>query len=154
MDAIWAWLQTSNWPAHEPWTLITILLMGGVTVLARSFFFISQTPWHLPRWAQRGLEFAPIAALSAVVLPEIVMTHGVFIHTLLDARLYGAIAGAAYFFGAGVEARPCWARLCAAWPCICLCIWGWVGKRGLCSAAYNLRKLPSPNPLFSLTNLP
>ncbi|MEI6619016.1 MAG: AzlD domain-containing protein [Betaproteobacteria bacterium] len=98
MDAIWAWLQTSNWPAHEPWTLITILLMGGVTVLARSFFFISQTPWHLPRWAQRGLEFAPIAALSAVVLPEIVMTHGVFIHTLLDARLYGAIAGAAYFF--------------------------------------------------------
>ena len=54
MDAVWAWLQTSNWPAHEPWTLITILLMGGVTVLARSFFFISQTPWHLPRWAQRG----------------------------------------------------------------------------------------------------
>jgi hypothetical protein len=26
------------------------------------------------------------------------MTQGVFIHTLMDARLYGAIAGAAYFF--------------------------------------------------------
>jgi len=98
MDTIWAWLQASTWPSHQPWTLITIMLMGGVTMLARSFFFISQTPWHLPRWAQRGLEYAPIAALSAVVLPEIVMTHGVFIHTPFDARLYGAIAGAAYFF--------------------------------------------------------
>ena len=98
MDTIWAWLQASTWPSHQPWTLITIMLMGGVTMLARSLFFISQTPWHLPRWAQRGLEYAPIAALSAVVLPEIVMTHGVFIHTPFDARLYGAIAGAAYFF--------------------------------------------------------
>ncbi len=98
MDTIWAWLQASTWPSHQPWTLITIMLMGGVTMLARSFFFISQTPWHLPRWAQRGLEYAPIAALSAVVLPEIVMTHGVFIHTPFDARLYGAVAGAAYFF--------------------------------------------------------
>ncbi len=98
MDTIWAWLQASTWPSHQPWTLITIMLMGGVTMLARSFFFISQTPWYLPRWAQRGLEYAPIAALSAVVLPEIVMTHGVFIHTPFDARLYGAIAGATYFF--------------------------------------------------------
>ena len=87
MDTIWAWLQASTWPSHQPWTLITIMLMGGVTMLARSFFFISQTPWYLPRWAQRGLEYAPIAALSAVVLPEIVMTHGVFIHTPFDARL-------------------------------------------------------------------
>jgi branched-subunit amino acid transport protein len=98
MRTLGSWLQASTWPANEPWTLITIVLMGGVTMLARSFFFISETPWGLPRWAQRGLEYAPIAALSAVVLPEIVMTQGVFIHTLLDARLYGAIAGAAYFF--------------------------------------------------------
>lgn len=98
INTLWTWLQASSWPSNEPWTLITIVLMGGVTMLARSFFFISETPWYLPRWAQRGLEYAPIAALSAVVLPEIVMTRGVFIHTLWDARLYGAIAGAAYFF--------------------------------------------------------
>ena len=79
-------------------TLLTIVLMAVITVVSRSFFFISDAQWALPRWAQRGLQYAPIAALSAVVIPELVMTQGVFIHTLLDARLYGAVAGAAYFF--------------------------------------------------------
>ena len=88
----------------DPWTLLTIVLMAGVSVLSRSFFFISSKPWTLPHWAQRGLQYAPIAALSAVIVPEIVMTQGVLIHTLLDARLYAALAGVAYFFwrkGAG-----------------------------------------------------
>ena len=79
-------------------TLLTIVLMAVITVISRSFFFIPDAKWTLPQWAQRGLQYAPIAALSAVVIPELVMTQGVFIHTLLDARLYGAIAGAAYFF--------------------------------------------------------
>ena len=89
-DAFWADSQHSILP--------TILLMAGVTVLARSFFFISDAAWTLPRWAQRGLQYAPIAALSAVVIPELVMTQGVLVHTPLDARLYGTVAGAAYFF--------------------------------------------------------
>ena len=87
--------------AHILWT---IFWMAVITVISRSFFFISDTPWTLPRWAQRGLQYAPIAALSAVVIPEVVMTQGVFIHTLMDARLYGFVGGALYFFwrkGAG-----------------------------------------------------
>ena len=79
-------------------TLLTIVLMAVITVVSRSFFFISDAQWTLPHWAQRGLQYAPIAALSAVVIPELVMTQGVFIHTVLDARLYGAVAGATYFF--------------------------------------------------------
>jgi len=79
-------------------TLVTITLMTVVTVVARSFFFISDTEWTLPPWAQRGLQYAPIAALSAVVIPEVVMTQGQFIHTVQDARLYGALAGCGYFF--------------------------------------------------------
>lgn len=88
----------------DGWTLLTIVGMACVTVVARSFFFISQKDWTLPHWAQRGLQYAPIAALSAVVVPEIVMSQGVLIHTLQDARLYATLAGAAYFFlrrGAG-----------------------------------------------------
>ena len=72
--------------------------MACVTVITRCFFFIADAPWTLPSWAQRGMQYAPIAALAAVVLPEIVMTQGVFIHSLADARIYGALAGAAYFF--------------------------------------------------------
>jgi branched-subunit amino acid transport protein len=86
------------------WTLLTIVGMAGVTVLARSFFFLSEKDWVLPHWAQRGLQYAPIAALSAVIMPEIVMTQGTLIHTLQDARLYAVLAGVAYFFarrGAG-----------------------------------------------------
>ncbi len=85
-------------------TLLTSVGLACITVLARSFFFISEKDWALPHWAQRGLQYAPIAALSAVIVPEIVMAQGELIHTLQDARIYAALAGAAYFFwrrGAG-----------------------------------------------------
>jgi branched-subunit amino acid transport protein len=88
----------------DGWTLFTIAALACVTVISRSFFFISSTAWTLPHWAQRGLQYAPIAALSAVIAPEIVMTQGALIHTLADARLYAVLAGAGYFFlrrGAG-----------------------------------------------------
>lgn len=80
------------------WTLAVILGLAAVTVLTRSFFFLSSKPWHLPGWAQRGLQYAPIAALSAVVVPEIVMVQGQLIGTWQDARLFAAVAGAGVYF--------------------------------------------------------
>lgn len=79
-------------------TLAIILGLALVTVITRSFFFISRKEFHLPHWAQRGLQYAPIAALSAVIVPEIVMTQGQLISTLQDARIYGALTGAAIFY--------------------------------------------------------
>ncbi|MDT8990110.1 AzlD domain-containing protein [Curvibacter sp. APW13] len=78
-------------------TLLTILAMACVTVISRSFFFISEREWKLPEWANRGLQYAPIAALSAVVVPEVLMAHGAVIHTWQDARIYAVGAGVAYF---------------------------------------------------------
>ena len=86
------------------WTLITIVALTAVTVLTRCFFFLSSKPWPLPHWAQRGLQYAPIAALSAVIVPEVVMTQGHLISTWQDARLFAVVAGAGWFFwrkGAG-----------------------------------------------------
>ncbi|MCU0930888.1 MAG: AzlD domain-containing protein [Serpentinimonas sp.] len=83
------------------WTLLTIVLLGCITVITRGFFFISSKPWHLPRWAERGLQYAPIAALAAVVIPEIVTDQGQLIATILDARVFAAVAGAAWFFWRG-----------------------------------------------------
>ncbi len=80
------------------WTLMVIAGLAVVTVVTRSFFFLSNKPWHLPHWAQRGLQYAPIAALSAVVVPEIVMSQGQFITTWQDARLFAAAAGALIYF--------------------------------------------------------
>lgn len=80
------------------WTVAVILGLACVTVIARSFFFISSKNWSLPHWAQRGLQYAPIAALSAVVVPEVVMLRGELVSTWMDARLYAAAAGAAAYF--------------------------------------------------------
>ncbi len=80
------------------WTVAVILGLACITVIARSFFFISNKDWSLPHWAQRGLQYAPIAALSAVVVPEVVMLQDHVVSTWMDARLYGAAAGAAAYF--------------------------------------------------------
>ncbi len=81
------------------WTLTTIVGMALITVLTRSFFFLSSKPWSLPAWAQRGLHYAPIAALAAVIVPEMVMTQGHLISTWKDARLFAVLAGVAWFYG-------------------------------------------------------
>ncbi len=88
----------------ELWNILIIIGLAGVTVITRSFFFISSKSWTLPRWAERGLQYAPIAALAAVIVPEMVMTQGHFISTWQDARLFAVAAGAGWFFwrkGAG-----------------------------------------------------
>ena len=85
----------------DPWTLVVILGLAGVTVLTRCFFFILDRPWGLPEWAHRALHYAPIAALSAVVIPEIVMSQGHLVSTWQEARLYAALAGAGYYFWRG-----------------------------------------------------
>ena len=82
----------------DSWTLGVIVGLAMVTVVTRCLFFLSSKPWHLPHWAQRGLQYAPIAALSAVVLPEVVMSQGHLISTWQDARPFAAAAGAGYYF--------------------------------------------------------
>ena len=85
----------------DGWTVLTIFGLAIVTVITRSFFFLSSKPWTLPDWAQRGLHYAPIAALAAVIAPEIVMTQGVLISTWQDARLFAALAGGVWFYWRG-----------------------------------------------------
>lgn len=82
----------------DAWTLAVIVGLTIITVVTRSFFFISRGEWSLPTWVQRGLQYAPIGALAAVVGPEVFMSQGQVITTWRDARLYAVGVGAAYFF--------------------------------------------------------
>jgi branched-subunit amino acid transport protein len=82
----------------DPWTLLVIVGLAGITVLTRCFFFILDRPWSLPGWAHRALHYAPVAALAGVVAPEVVMSSGHFVATWQDARLFAALAGALVFF--------------------------------------------------------
>ena len=87
-----------NGASTDLWTLAVIAGLAVVTVVSRSFFFISSRPWSLPAWAERGLQYAPIAALAAVIVPEVVLVQGHLVQTWLDARLYGAAAGVLAYF--------------------------------------------------------
>ena len=77
---------------------ITIAGLAAITIVTRSFFLLSDKELVLPAWVQRGLRYAPLAALAAVLVPEIVMTQGHFIDTWKDARLFAVAAASIYFF--------------------------------------------------------
>jgi branched-subunit amino acid transport protein len=77
--------------------VVTIAGLAALSVITRSFFLFSDREWTLPLWVQRGLRYAPLAALAAVVAPEGVMTQGALISTWKDARLFAVAAGSAYY---------------------------------------------------------
>ena len=81
----------------DAFELLTLLGLATMTLLTRCFFFFLNRELPFPEWAQRGLQYAPIAALAAVVVPEVMVTQGHLISTWQDARLLGAAAGVAYY---------------------------------------------------------
>ena len=76
---------------------VTTLGMALVTLVCRAFFLVPKEDLPMPQWLREGLRYAPIAALSAVVAPELVMTQGHLIDTWRDARIFGALAGLAFY---------------------------------------------------------
>lgn len=78
--------------------LVAIAGLAIITVVTRAFFMLPEREIPMPDWLKRGLKYAPLAALTAVIVPEIVMSHGELIGTLKDARLPGVVCAALYYF--------------------------------------------------------
>jgi branched-subunit amino acid transport protein len=78
--------------------VIAILGMALITIVTRGFFLFPERELPLPAWLQQGLRYAPLAALVAVIAPEIVMTQGQLIATWRDARLPAVVMATAYFY--------------------------------------------------------
>lgn len=78
--------------------LIAVVGLTVITVVTRGFFFLSRREIPLPGWLRQGLRYAPLAAMAAVVVPEVVMQGGQLIHTWQDARLFAVAAAAAWFW--------------------------------------------------------
>ncbi|MFM2416011.1 MAG: hypothetical protein RL385_734 [Pseudomonadota bacterium] len=79
--------------------LYLALVIAGtslVSVINRSFFFLSARELPMPPALQRGLRYAPLGALMAVVLPEVVLDGGALPATMLDARIVAALVTATY----------------------------------------------------------
>lgn len=86
-------MSTVSWEG-----VLAILGLALITVVTRGFFLYPERELPMPAWLQQGLRYAPLAALVAVVAPEIFMTQGHLIGTWRDARLPAVLAATAYFY--------------------------------------------------------
>ncbi len=78
-------------------TLWAIAGLVVITLVTRGFFILPNRELPLPPWLKEGLHYAPIGALAAIVVPEIVLNQGQLIDTWRDAKLIGAAAATAWF---------------------------------------------------------
>ncbi|MGP1684654.1 MAG: AzlD domain-containing protein [Giesbergeria sp.] len=77
---------------------VAVLGLTVVTLVARAFFMIPERELPMPDWLKRGLKYAPLAALTAVIAPEVLMNHGALISSLKDARLPAVLCATAFYF--------------------------------------------------------
>lgn len=75
----------------------TTLGMAVIALACRAFFVLPKQDLPMPAWLRDGLRYAPVAALAAVVAPELVMTQGHLVDTWRDARIFGALAGLSFY---------------------------------------------------------
>lgn len=83
----------SGWEAA-----IAVIGLAAISLLTRGFFILPRRDIPLPDWLRQGLRYAPLAAMAAIIAPELVLTDGHLITTWKDARLFAAAAAAGYFF--------------------------------------------------------
>jgi branched-subunit amino acid transport protein len=74
-------------------TIVAIAGLTAVSVVTRGFFMIPDREVPIPAWLREALRYAPLAALVAVLLPEIAMTGDHLIATWKDARIYATATG-------------------------------------------------------------
>lgn len=79
-------------------SLLAIVGLTGITLMTRAFFMIPDKELPLPDWLKRGLKYAPLAALTAVIAPELLMNQGVLITSWQDARLPATLCAGSYYF--------------------------------------------------------
>ncbi|HJV71826.1 AzlD domain-containing protein [Ideonella sp.] len=78
--------------------VVAILGLGLITVVTRAFFLLPERELPIPVWLREALRYAPLAALVAVIVPEVIMSNGHLIQTWQDARLYAAAAGGLWYW--------------------------------------------------------
>ncbi len=79
-------------------SIITLLGLAVITIVTRGFFLIPKREVPLPAWFHQGLRYAPLAALVAVIVPDVLLRDGVMINTLQDARLVATVVAVAFYY--------------------------------------------------------
>ncbi|MBI4674053.1 MAG: AzlD domain-containing protein [Chloroflexi bacterium] len=74
------------------WNLwLTIIACGVVTFLIRLSFIALHERVAMPDWFTRALTFVPVAVLSAITLPEIVIQNNALVASPFNARIIAAL---------------------------------------------------------------
>ena len=55
------------------WLWLTLLAIGSTTIMTRGSFILAGEKGRLPPALQRALRYAPAAALSALVMPDLLL---------------------------------------------------------------------------------
>ena len=82
---------------NDAWAYSAVVGLAIVTLFTRGVFLMPRREVPIPAWLLRALKVAPLAALTAVIVPEIVMTHGHLVQTWQDARLPAVLAATLYY---------------------------------------------------------
>ncbi len=77
---------------------VAVIGLAVITVLTRGFFMIPERDVPIPAWLREALRYAPLAALVAVLVPEVAMTGDHLLDTWRDARLYATLTGVCVFW--------------------------------------------------------
>jgi branched-subunit amino acid transport protein len=85
-------------PLSGPAAVLAVVGLAVLTLVTRGFFLFSRREVPLPAWLLRGLRFAPLAAMAAVVVPAVVLDPAGGLAAWHDARLWAAAAGAATYY--------------------------------------------------------
>lgn len=78
--------------AHEPgfaWALI--LGMALTAFLLRALFIVPGSRLRLPPGVEQVLRYAPAAALMAIIVPDVAMSHGTFAIALDNPRFVAGV---------------------------------------------------------------
>lgn len=79
--------------ALEVW--LTIAGLTAITLVTRNFFIAFADTLRLPTRAQHALRYAPACALTALVVPEVLIRNGALALELGNDRLIAAAIAAA-----------------------------------------------------------
>jgi branched-subunit amino acid transport protein len=104
-------------------TWMTLIGMTVITIVTRGFFSLPRRDIPMPGWLRDALRYAPLAALMAVVAPEVLLDHGQLLHSWQAPRLWGRWRPPAGSPGGATS----WAPSSAARPSCWCCAWAWAG---------------------------
>jgi branched-subunit amino acid transport protein len=70
---------------------LSLIVIGLLTFGTRLVFIALADRMKMPAWVERGLRFVPVAALTAILVPEVLKPEGNLYLSLGNARLLAGV---------------------------------------------------------------